>query len=147
MALDIFKLLSKIDDFDVNYFKNLSDTEKKEIYFFLIQRWLSGTTDSKQILYLNNFANNKVWTLYNDPNLLYLLLCACSTGKKRYTYPKKKKKEAVTETLSAVISYYDCTLRDAIDYMKILTKENILDICNALALDKDTITKINKELK
>lgn len=148
MALDIFKLLNAIDNFDVNYYNNLPQDEKKEAYFFLIQRWMTGTNDSKQILYLNNFANNKVWSLHKEANLIYLLLCSCATGgKKRYTFPKRKKKENISETIKIIIQYYNCSYKNAQDYVKILSKDNILDICGALAVDKDVIAKIKKEIK
>ena len=147
MALDIFKLLSSIDKFDADYFNDLPDDEKKQIYFFLIQRWMTGTNDTRQILYLNNFANSKVWSLYKEPNLLYLMLCACSTGEKRYSFPKRKKKDTITETIKVVVEYYNCSLRDAKDYLKILSQENIFNICDALAVEKDILAKIKKELK
>lgn len=147
MALDIFELLKNINSGNKNYYSNLSPAEQKEIYFFLIQRWMSGTTDAKQIVYLNNFANNKVWSLHKEGNLLYLLLTACSTGKKHYQFPKKKKKDSRTETLKVVMNYYKCGMKDAIDYLKILSLDDIMDICDACAIDKEIVTKIKKEIK
>ena len=126
MALDIFSLLKAIDKFDLSYYDKLSEQEKKEIYFFLVQRWMSGTKDKKQIIYLNSFSNNKVWNLYKEPKILYMLMCACSTGSKKYSYPKRKKKENKSEVINAIIQYYNCSLKNAIDYAKILSSDDIL---------------------
>lgn len=146
--VDIFEILKNIDLQDKDYFKSLSNDERKSVYFYLIQRWLTGTTNKKQILYVNSFCNNKVWKLYNEPDLLYYLMCASSIdGKKYYKWPAKKKKETRTETVKMIMNYYKCAQKDAIDYIKILTIEDIEEMSLLSGLDKETINKIKKEIK
>lgn len=148
MAVDIFELLKHIDLSDREYFKNLDPKDQKEIYFFLIQRWMSGSNNSKQIIYINNFINNKVWKLHAYPELLYYLLCASSiNGKKYYKWPQRPKKEMKSETIKVVMEYYRCSKNDAKEYLEILSIDNIEDICNIMGIDKETISKIKKENK
>lgn len=142
---DIFDILGKIDNSDINYYNNLSKEEKKKISLFLLNRFLSGTKDGKQIISLNTYVNSKVFSFYNDQDLLYKLMCSISTGKKRYTWPVKKKSSTEDFKLKLISEYHSCTHRDAVDILKIITKDELVEIALNLNVEKDIIAKLKKE--
>lgn len=144
---ELFGLSAKIDAFDITYYKSLPEEERKKLYLFTVMRFMSGTSDAKQIQYLNSFVNTKVFSMYYHPDLVYKLLCSSSTGSKRYTYMHRKKKEKDTLTLEIIKTYYKCDSRDAKEYAKILTPEDILEMAEAIGIEKESVIKLKKELK
>lgn len=145
--IDIFEILKRIDASDISYYDNLSIDEKKKVLFFLIQRWMTGTCDDKQILMINEFVNTKIFSLYKHQNLIYKLLCCSSTGKKRYKWEGRKKKENSNALINFLCEFYECSKSDAAEYANILDADSILEMAKSFGLDKDQIAKIKKDIK
>lgn len=146
--IDLFELLARIDSCDVDYFDSKSDEDKKKVFFFLIQRWMTGTTDEKQIIQLNHFVNSKLFRFYRHPDLVYRLLCLSSTGKKRYSWmARPKKKKSYTAVVDLIMAAYDCNSSEAKDYSTILSKDAIIQLAKDFGVDKDVLKSILKELK
>lgn len=144
---DIFEFMKEIDSCNIDHYKNMPEEERKKIFLYLIQRWMTGTYDEKQILLINQFVNTKVFSLYKHPDLIYKLLCASSTGKKRYKWEGRKKKNAVTSLIEFLCEFYECSRQDAEQYATILDSEAILDMARDFGADKERISKIKKDLK
>jgi hypothetical protein len=145
--IDLFDFLGKLSQTNLNYFHGLTANEKKGFSPLVIMRWLSGTSDKKQIQYLNHLINPVVFKLYHHPNLAFKLLMASCTGtSKRFKWVKKTASISKTPlALDVAKRYYRCSSREAKDYLTILTKEEILDLAIFLGEDKSFLDKLKKE--
>lgn len=104
--VDIFKLLGAIDKKDKNFYKNLSEDEKKSVAPTVVMRWLSGVTDKSGLseyytVMTNEIVNIGFWDLYKHPHLQYLLMTLVGCGNKQghqwIAGPKKIKSRKVDE--------------------------------------------------
>ena len=147
--LDIFKVLSRIDAKDYQFYNDLSETDKKAYVSKVIIRWLSGTRDTLQIQLLNELVNPFIFSLYKHPDLIHKLMCISSTGNKRYNWNKSlSKKTSSTPTLVSIVKqYYKYNTLDAIDALPLLADEDLMQYATELGMQKDEISKIKKELK
>lgn len=145
-TFDIFSILNEINENNFEFYDSLSEHEQKKISFFLLQRWLSCSNDKKQILFINEFVNIKLWKLHDHKSLLYYLCCASTPkGKRRYAWLAKKKKENKTETIKLLQMYLKCSAKEAVKYLHMYTKDDILEMSEEYGLDKTQIDKIKKE--
>lgn len=149
-GLDIFRTLGRINNKDREFYSNLSDEEKKAFQPFVVMRWMSGTKDERQIIFLNEFVNSMVYSSYNHKELLYFLMTICSSGKsQKYKWVKAKNKKSsnLTETLSVLREYFDYSSSEAINALPLLTDDDVLECAEFLGRQPDEIAKIKKELK
>lgn len=147
--LDIFKLLSSVDEGDISFYPNLDEEEAKQFAPVVAMRWASGTSSKRQIIKLNHFLNPAVFNLYAHKQLLFNLMIVCSDGKqKSYKWIKKASKLGNRPaTVNVLATYYECSLTRAREYEKLLSLEDVLHIAGLLGEDKDVIDKIKKEYK
>lgn len=146
--LDIFEVLKNIDLRDITYFDDLTEQERKTIAPVVLMRWLSGTRTKEQILMVNMFLNQYVFNLYNHPKLLYKLGVVSSTGPKQYKWLKKMGRGGkYPASVDVVADYYNCGLSEAIEYVKIMTLEDVLAIATESNATSDVIKAINNEFK
>lgn len=147
--LDIFKLLSSIDEGDIHFYESLEEEEQKQFVPLVAMRWASGTSSKRQILKLNQFLNPAVFNLYDHKPLLYNLMVVSSDGKqKSYKWIKRASKlGSKPNTTKLLASYYECSLTRAREYEKLLSLDDILHIANLLGEDKEVVDKIRKEHK
>ena len=143
---DIFDTINKIANADIKYFDNLQEYEIRQIYPLVLMKWLGGTKNNTQLKLTNDIANTMVFSLYKHPKLLYKILMTTTTSKNRVSWIKRKSKIKDTETIKIVKDFYECSTQCAGDYMKFLTKENILEMADDMGIDKETLTKLKKEL-
>jgi hypothetical protein len=143
---DIFDVISKISQNDIAFFDRLADYEVKQIYPFVVMKWMGGTKTGNQIKLLNEVVNTTCFKLHKHPKLLYKMLMVSSVSKDRVSWVKRKTKEKNEETLCVIEEYYDCSRSDAIDYLRILTNDDILEIAETLGIEKEKFTKLKKEL-
>lgn len=147
--LDVFGLLSKIDNPNSgDIYKSLSEDEKKGFAPLVVQRWLSGTSASQQIMLLNEFTNPVIFALGKHPHLLMQLFQACSskTAKRYYwlsTTPKKKKNE---ETKKVIMQYYELSSREYSAITVLPKPEELLEMANKLGWQNEEINKLKKEI-
>jgi uncharacterized protein YbaA (DUF1428 family) len=143
---DIFEVIGKISSNDRNYFDGLQDYEIRQIYPLVLMKWIGGTKNTTQIKLTNDLVNTTVFSLYKHPKLLYKLLMASTVSKNRVSWIKRKSKDKDSETIKLIMNHYECSAERAAMYRKVLTDENILDIASLSGLEKETITKLKKEL-
>ena len=98
--LDIFKVLSALDNKDYTFYDSLTDDELKGFTAYLTNKWMASVEGSKELqhYYLastNHYSNKHLFDINKHPQLQYLSLAASSPGigKQRHNWIKAKKKE------------------------------------------------------
>lgn len=148
--LDVFRVLKHTDKKDIHFFSKLTEEEKKAYQPLVVARWLSGTKDIRQIVFLNELVNRFTFAIPNHKELLYKLMTICTTGNPRKYFWNKtqSKRSSSTPTVASVISeYFSYNLSKAIDALPMLSNADILSCAEQLGRQKEEITKIKKELK
>jgi hypothetical protein len=149
-TINIFDVLKKIDEFDIEYFNNLSDEEKKDIAAYPLMKWLSGCKSSIQILQLNAFMNSTVFTLPQEhKDLLFKLACVSSDGKvKKYNWIKRPSpNKKYTATIKVLRNHYKCSTKTALSYIPLIDYVFVSSIAKEYGEQDDIIKKIKKELE
>lgn len=146
--LDIFAVLKSIDSGNYFLYDQLTDEERKEVAPFVIQRWLTGTSDREQILRVNSLVNTFAFALGKHPALLTKLMSVAATKRvKRYQWQKGLSTGSSKSKIIEIISkYYDCSSKDASQMVSLLSAEDIMAIAVELGLDKDEIKDLRKQI-
>lgn len=129
-----------IKDKKPNYWKSLSSEDKKTWNTFMINRYLSMNPEWIIIVDLfqkyNHFLDNK---------LCYIVYANyIPKGKSFLKYIKRDKDGTNKELYKYISKYYECSLKEAKDYINILSKEELETILEQFGLEKRTITKLLK---
>ena len=146
--LDIFKLLGDINSPKAgDIYEKLSDDERKGFAPLVVMRWMSGTSDERQIILLNEFVNPYVFSLGKHPHLLMQLLqVASSKTSKRYAWLGIKSKKKQVEAYRVIQEYFELSTRETKTY-SLPPAEELLKMAEELGWQKDEISKLQKELK
>ena len=148
--VDIFDILDNLNAKNRNYYPSLKDEEKKAIPMPVVMRWLTGTSNPRQIVFINELVNPFVFSLSKHPELIMDLMMSCTSGSKvRYRYPKlaKKKASGTPKLVQTIQEYFGYNSKHAEDALGILEDDDILDYASQLGYQKDDIKIIKKELK
>lgn len=148
--LDIFKVLGKISTKDRQFYSDLTEEEQKGFLPVVVMRWLSGTSNAKQIYFINELVNPFVFSLHKHPELLYYLMILCGPGKtQRYYWNKtaSNKSNTVPTIVSIVRNYFGYNTTQALEALPLLSNDDILEYAEDLGIQKETLTKLKKELK
>lgn len=147
---DIFKLLERLSVKDKAFFDNMTPEDLKALQPLVLMRWMSGTTDTRQIFFLNELTNTMVFPLTKHKQLLLNLLMISSSGKaKRYFWNKAKnnKKTSTPHTIEVIKQYFGYSTIEAKEAMPLLNNEDILGYAAYLGLQDNTVKAVAKELK
>lgn len=147
--LDIFELLSKINSSKSgDIYSKLTDDERKGFAPLIAMRWMSGTSDERQIILLNEFVNKNVFTLAKHPHLLmHLLQVASSKTPKRYQWIGIKSKKKNPRKRKAVQEYFEMSEREVNLMEPFPADDEILEMAESLGWDKEEINVLKKEMK
>ena len=148
--LDIFEVLSRVDNIDLDYIKGLTEEEMKTDPPYLMMLWMSGTNSKMQILRINSFMNPFVFDLGNShKRLLFMMACVATDSQpKRYKWIKKKTGVKKYPTAVEVLrQYYSCSSTVALEYLNLLNYEDVEHLALELGEQDETLKKIKKELK
>lgn len=149
-SLDIFKLLSDIDKGKLNIWESLSEEERKGFAPLITMRWMSGSEDMRQLIYLNELVNPVIFSLGKHPQLLMKLLTVCSSKQpRRYSWLKQHNPKKAKRTISVKIvqDYYKCCEREAKDYTNMLGLDDLVLMAESLGYQKEEIVALKRELK
>jgi hypothetical protein len=147
--LDIFDLLGKLNDPRAgDIYERLSDEEKKGFAPVVTLRWMSGTSDERQIMLLNEFVNPYIFSLGKHPHLLMKLLqVASSKTPKRYNWLAVKSKKKNVLAQRAVEEYFDITPRDVKMMNPFPPEAEVIQMAELLGWEKEDVNKLKKEYK
>lgn len=144
--IDIFQVLDHCSKKNISFYENLPDDKKKAIAPFVIQRWLTGTSNGQQIFLINEIVNPFVFTLQKHKTLLWYLITCCMPGKtQRYFWNKTKTSTTKPETLTVVCEYFNYSKKHGRDAINVLKHSDIISCAESLGKQQDIISKINKE--
>lgn len=146
--LDIFDLLSQLNSDKISdIYENLSDEEKKGFSPLIVMRWMSGTSDARQIMLLNEYVNPSVFALAKHPHLLMQMLHTVSSKmpKKYYWLATKGGKKSV-EAVNVVAKYFDMSVREARLLKPFPEACELIDMATELGYQNDDLIKLKKEL-
>ncbi len=147
---DIFDVLGKINKKNTTFFREMPQEEQKAIAPVVLMRWMSGTTDARQVFFLNEAVNPFVFPLAKHPELLIDLMTICAPGKfTRYKWHKSlgKRTTSTPMAISVIREYFGYSHREAQESLPLLKSDDIKDLAEQLGYQKEEITKLNKELK
>lgn len=147
---DIFKLLERLSVKDKAFFDNMTPEDLKALQPLVLMRWMSGTTDMRQIFFLNELTNPMVFPLTKHKQLLLYLLMISSSGKaKRYFWNKAKnnKKTSTPHTIDVIKQYFGYSTLQAKEALHLLKDEDILSYASYLGLQLPEYKAVAKELK
>lgn len=148
MAFDLFEGLASLSKGDQQWYTRMPPEDQKTASPYVIARWMTGTSDSAQLLRLNTFVNPYVFPLGAEKELLFKLIAAAATGKtRRYTWMKAPvAKQATKLRVEAIKQFYEASTREASLYVKNIPAEDILEMAETLGWEKDEMTKLKKEV-
>jgi len=145
--LDIFKVLGELSGGDHMVYRRLSDDEKKGFSALVIMRWMTGTSDERQIMALNMFANKMIFPLAKHPELLAMLLASCSSKvARRYQWLGIKSSKKKNLARQAVQEYLDYSSLEMRKLTELPAPEEIIEMAEACGWQKEEMTKLKKEL-
>ena len=105
--LPIKDILAAIDMGAINVWDELSDEEKKQVSFYLLNRYVSSVKGDREkqelaVFKTNEYYNKNYFTVAKHQKLLWQLLCMTSNENKSIQYHEwigyKKKKGATNKT-------------------------------------------------
>ena len=147
---DIFDVLGKINKKNHTFFREMPKDQQNAIAPVVLMRWMSGTTDARQIFFLNEAVNPFVFPLANHKELLIDLMTVCAPGKfQKYKWHKSLNKRTTSTPIavSVIRDYFDYSQREAQQSLPLLSNDDVLDYAEQLGYQKEEITKLKKELK
>jgi len=147
--LNVFEVLKHINMKDVEYYTTLTEEQQQEFVPVVVQRWLSGTTDARQIVFLNEFLNSYVFTLQNHPKLLYQLMTVCSSGGRQRNnwLVSNSKVQTYKQSIQVISEYQQISTVEAEDVIDLFTTTQILEMAELLGYQPVEIKKLTDELK
>ena len=148
--LDIFAVLNHINKKDSGWYSRLQADQKKQLQPFVIARWATGTSDAKQVYFMNELVNRYAFSLGQEKELLWQLLTIASSGKsQRYSWIKGPSRPTTGKSniLKVIQQRYGYSVREALDVVPLLYKEDVLNMAYDLGWAGEEITKLKKEVK
>jgi hypothetical protein len=147
-AIALKDVMSAIDKKDRGFYNRLSEEQKKAFSAWMMMRYTSsaqGRNAAHYVFMVNELVNKNFSDTSKHPELQWLLLSACGSGKVEFhPYIKppnaRKKKDKVSEF---VYSIYPHLKRDELElFFQLNTKEDLVELAKANGYDDKTIADI-----
>jgi hypothetical protein len=125
--------------FEKKSWNDLTQEEIDSINPYLLNRYLSMNPDYLELVnytqIIPHTEKEKYYKIYN--NLI-------PKKKQWLKYIKSSNKEGNKELLEYIAKYFECSIRESKDYIKILDKKSIQDILEQFGIDDKEIKKLLK---
>ena len=147
-AIPLKEVLGAIDRRDRAWYSKLTDDKKKSVSMWMMMRYASSAQGSSAAHYLfmvNELVNCNFSDVSKHPELQWLLLSACGTGRAEFhPYIKppntRKKKNSITQFISEI---YPWMKEDEIQLLiSINTVDNLKQLAQDYGVDDKTIRDI-----
>lgn len=139
MSAPFFNILEYIT-YSKKPYNKLTESERKEINPFMINRYLSMNLEYVDIVnYVQSIPYERKESYYK----IYSSILPKSKLWLKYIKKGKGEKDK-DEILGYVSRYYECSKREANDYLKILDKKELKEILSGMALNEKEIKKLLK---
>lgn len=147
-AIELKDVMGAIDRKNRNFYLDLTADQKKSFSAWMMMRYASsaqGNAGAHYLFMVNELVNKNFSDIGKHPELQWLLLSACGTGKPEFhPYIKppngRKKKDKITEFLSSVYPLYK---QDELDLIQTLnSKEDLKGLAEAHGLSDKDIAEI-----
>lgn len=151
--LDIFDVLKRFNQHDVEFFANLTDDQNKQIHPFVLQRWLTGTSNDLQVQLVNEYSNTKVFEFAHHHRSLawYLLLASTVKSNTRYSWMKTAGKRTTTQKpVSAEVirkTYPHYSVKESIEALEFYDVDNVTYLAEMLGYQESDLKLIAKEFR
>ena len=124
---------------------SFDESEQKTFNAFIINRWLS--MDKEFIEIVNFFQKYSIGLL--EPKDTYKWYCDILPKGKRFNRYIKGKKQLRydKELISVVCKHYEASKKECVDYIELLSKENLISTLELYGKDKKQIKKLLKGKK
>lgn len=147
-AIALKDIMGALDKKDRGYYNRLTDEQKKAFSAWMMMRYASsvqGRNSAHYLFMVNELVNKEFSEVSKHPELQWLLLSACGSGKVEFhPYIKppnaRKKKDKVTEFLSEV--YPHIKSEDLQMLIDINSKEDLKELARSHGYDDSTIKDI-----
>jgi hypothetical protein len=144
-AIGLFDHVKQIQQFqDPNYFKNLSDEDKKSFNHFMILRALSMNPER-----LDDVAfTYRYFSIIPSPQLYTLLISLFPQDRRYYQWIKAKKSNTYPpEVYDFVRQKFECSPKEAKGYVSLLTRtvegnDELFNICRGYGLSEKEVDKL-----
>ena len=152
--LDIFKVFTKINSGDLNYFASLTAEEQKSISPLVLLMWMQNSSMDGQVLYLNEFVNRYLFSsLKDEPEAAFMMLQLGSriNHDKRYQWKKrctnKGRSDTIKNVLGVLCQYFEEPSHKLSHYLDRMSIDDFLGICDELGIQDDEKKKLKKEFE
>jgi hypothetical protein len=119
----------------------LSDEDKKAFNPFMVIKFMGMNQDL--CITMNELQVDDILVL-SSKDCYNIIKDVTPKGKKYLSYIKNTKKQNNTELLTYIAKYFECSTREASDYLLFLSKEDLKDILSNFSLEDKEISKIIK---
>jgi len=118
---------------------SFSNEDKKVFSIYMVHRFLSQKEDYVELVnYVQGLS-------IQDPEKVYRIYCDLIPKKQVYLkYTKSTTKSPNKDLLKEITKYYQCSTREAEDYMSLLGKDGCKEVLEALGIEQKEITKLIK---
>jgi len=154
--LDIRRVLENLDRGNRKFYESLTDEEKKAFAPFVLMRWASSISGSRDLqehylVHVNELVNVNYSALNKHPELQWLLFSLIGIGSKQYhpwvPMPKKMKSAGTLVSLLLETAYPNAN-RDELEIMRRQnTDEDLIEHALSLAWSDKDIKDLKAELK
>lgn len=147
-AIELKDVMGAVDKKNRNFYNNLSDEQKKAFSAWMMMRYASsaqGSAGAHYLFMVNELVNKHFSDISKHPELQWLLMSACGTGKMEFhPYIKppngRRKKDKISEFLSSV---FPLLKPDEIDLIRnINSVEDLKGLAEAHGLSDKDIAEI-----
>lgn len=148
--LDIFRVLGAANKKTRDFPSTLDEAEVKALQPFLVMRWMTGTSDARQVYFTNEFVNPYAFSLTNHKTLLWQLMTIANSGKnQKYSWIKAPARASSSKPVSVGVLQrrYKYNTTDANEALALLDVDDILEMAVDMGCQPDDISKITKEWK